>query len=67
MMKAKPKLKACPFCSSKVEVTRGLTGAPFLFFKCKNLDCGAVISFDNASANLKPISAIDNYNRRSDK
>ena len=60
------KLRECPFCGSKVEVTRGIANVPFLFFKCTNSDCGAVISFDNVAANLKPISAIDNYNRRAD-
>ena len=58
------KLKPCPFCGSKVEVTRGMMNAPFLFFKCTNLTCGAVISFDNAASNLKPRNAKDNWNRR---
>lgn len=60
------KLRECPFCGSKVEVTRGIVNVPFLFFKCTNSDCGAVISFDNASANLKPISAKDNWNMRTE-
>ena len=58
------KLKPCPFCGGTVKITQGLTGAPFLFFKCKNKDCGALISFDNDVANATPILAIENYRKR---
>lgn len=61
---AENKIKPCPFCGSKVEVARGMMNAPFLFFKCTNLTCGAVISFDNSASNSKPRNAKDNWNRR---
>lgn len=56
--------KGCPFCGSKVKITRGVFNAPFLFFKCVNEECGAVISFDNEKANLLPEMAMRNFNRR---
>ena len=58
-------LKPCPFCGSKlVKYTRGITGAPIVFLKCGNLDCGAVVSFDNEKCHLLPESAINAWNRR---
>ena len=58
-------LKPCPFCGSKlVKFTRGSISAPFLFFKCGNPDCGAVVSFDNEKCHLLPESAINAWNRR---
>ena len=49
-VKAKIKTSPCPFCSGEVNITHGLIGAPFWFFKCK--ECGATISFDNDEAGL---------------
>ena len=59
-------LKPCPFCGSKIAVTRGLLNAPFYFFKCRNEKCGATVSFDNMTANLDPPKAVGNWNRRGD-
>lgn len=57
-------LKPCPFCGDKdIDVSRGVTGAPFLFFKCRQ--CGATVSFDNMAANHFPGLAIANWNSRS--
>ena len=59
------KLKPCPFCGGKlISYSRGNVNAPFLFFKCGNLDCGAVVSFDNDACNLLPEKAITHWNRR---
>ena len=57
-------IKPCPFCGSKVKITKGVYNAPFWFFKCTNRRCGAVISFDNDRANICPDVAIYNYNER---
>ena len=57
-------IKTCPFCGANVAVTRGLTNAPFYFFKCRNQMCGATVSFDNMKANLDPPKAVGNWNRR---
>ena len=44
-VKAKIKTSHCPFCCGEVNITHGMTGATFWFFKCKK--CGATISFNN--------------------
>ena len=36
----------------------------FLFFKCKNPKCGAIVSFDNDVCNAKPEKAVEFWNRR---
>ncbi len=59
------KLKPCPFCGGKsISCTHGITNKPFLFLKCKNKDCGAVVSFDNDVCNSFPAKARDWWNRR---
>lgn len=56
-------LKPCPFCGNKkIQVSHGMTGAPFLFFKCK--ECGATVSFDNDLSNRVPDLACANWNHR---
>ncbi len=58
-------LKPCPFCGSRlVSYTRGIIGAPIVFLKCENPDCGAVVSFDNEECHLLPENAITMYNTR---
>lgn len=57
-------LKPCPICGGTVTETNGVMGAPFLFFKCRNTKCGAVVSFDNIVANIAPLKARHNWNRR---
>ena len=59
----KIKLKPCPFCGNKkVKLTKGITGAPFLFFKCEN--CDACVSFDNFVSNTSPAMAVGYWNTR---
>lgn len=57
-------VKTCPFCGSEVRVTKGLINAPFWFFKCANPKCGAIVSFDNMDANLRPRAALKYFNNR---
>ena len=58
-------LKPCPFCGGKlVSYSRGIIGAPIVFLKCGNPDCGAVVSFDNEACHLLPEKAITMYNKR---
>ena len=57
---------SCPFCGSDVLVTRGITKAPFLFFKCQRSECGAIISFDNEACNLDPVKALDLFKERAE-
>ena len=66
-------LKPCPFCGEKlsaraklISYSQEFTGSPFLFFKCRNLDCGAVVSFDNEQCNRLPETAIRYWNRRAE-
>lgn len=61
-MKAKIKIKSCPFCGGEIRVTHGYIMAPFWFFKCKK--CGAVISFDNDECNSNPERAKEYFERR---
>lgn len=56
--------KRCPFCGGEVKVTHGLMNLPIWLFKCKNKDCGAVISFDCDRANNDPNEAFELWNRR---
>lgn len=64
-MSAQPQeLARCPFCGRKVYVTRGITSAPFLFFKCNNAKCGAIVSFDNDVCNDEPVAAFICWERR---
>lgn len=59
-------VRECPFCGAKVNVSHGaLHIAPFYFFKCKNKNCGAVVSFDNYEANMQPEKAVKYWNERS--
>lgn len=61
------KLESCPFCDGKlVNYSRGIIGAPIVFFKCGNPDCGAVVSFDNEMCHMLPEKAIDYWNNRAD-
>lgn len=60
----KTSIKRCPFCGSRVEVTNGILRLPILMFKCMNKKCGAVVSFDNGTANNDPITALDFWNAR---
>lgn len=61
----KAKLMSCPFCGAKsIECTRGITDMTFLFFKCKNPKCGAIVSFYNDVCNAKPEKAVEFWNRR---
>jgi hypothetical protein len=63
-IKLKKELKPCPFCGSLVREAEGIGG--LLFFACTNYaGCGAMISFDQKTANAYPEKAIDMYNRRS--
>ena len=58
-------LKACPFCGSKlVNHTRGIIGAPIVYMKCGNPECGAIVSFDNDACHLLPEKALTMWNRR---
>lgn len=57
-----PKLLNCPFCDGEINITHGMIGAPFWFFKCKK--CGATISFDNDECNHNPEKAKDYFKRR---
>ena len=62
-IKLKKELKPCPFCGSEVREAEGIGG--LLFFACTNYaGCGAMISFDQETANLHPEKAVDMYNRR---
>ena len=59
-------LKPCPFCGkNKLTVSRGLSNYPFLFIKCGNPDCRAIVSFDNDACNGTPKLAIKHWNKRS--
>ena len=58
------KLKPCPFCGGEVKRTIGFMG--FNFFKCKNRECGATVSFDNDYCNEHTEEAIKAWNRRAD-
>mgnify|MGYP003298296154 CR=1 FL=1 len=61
-------LKKCPFCGSNILVTKGLgvVNVQYFFFKCQNHKCGAVVSFDNITANTYPETAVLNWNSRKD-
>lgn len=61
-MKAKIRVKPCPFCGGGIKVTHGFICAPFWFFKCQK--CGAVISFDNYECNAEPSKAKEYFERR---
>ena len=61
-VKAKIKTSPCPFCGGEVNITHGMIGAPFWFFKCQK--CGATISFDNDECNHNPDKAKDYFKRR---
>ena len=62
-IKLKKELKPCPFCGCPVREAEGIGG--LLFFTCTNYaECGAMISFDQETANLHPEKAIEMYNRR---
>lgn len=61
-VKAKIKTSPCPFCGGEINITHGMIGAPFWFFKCKK--CGATISFDNDECNYNPEKAKDYFERR---
>ena len=56
------KLLPCPFCGHKVHQVIGVYG--LRFFKCRNPECGAVMSFDNDYHNNNPEETIEIYNRR---
>lgn len=59
------KLKPCPFCGSKlVNYSRGIIGAPIVYMKCGNPECGVVVSFDNDACHLLPEKALTMWNRR---
>ena len=59
------KLKPCPFCGSRlVSYSRGIIGAPILFMKCGNTECGAVVSFDNEKCHTLPEIAIKYWEKR---
>ena len=58
----KPSLKPCPFCGKAVKEQPGFQG--IIFFKCSNLECGAIISFDNFKCNISPPEAREYFNRR---
>lgn len=60
----KTSIKRCPFCGSTIDVTKGILRLPILMFKCTNKKCGAVVSFDNETANNDPIKALDFWNAR---
>lgn len=61
----KTSIKRCPFCGSTVQASNGvLLQLPMLMFFCTNKECGAVVSFDNETANNDPIKALDNWNAR---
>lgn len=62
----KTSIKRCPFCGSYVEASNGLLRFPILMFKCTNKKCGAVVSFDNETANNDCIKALDNWNARAE-
>lgn len=57
-------LSPCPFCGKPVREFRGIVGAPFVFFKCTNKRCGALVSFDNPYATTKVTSAEKCWNKR---
>ena len=59
------KLKPCPFCGSKlVNYTNGIIGAPIVFLKCGNSECGAVVRFDNEECHMLPKRAIRYWDKR---
>ena len=57
-------VKPCPFCGGSISITNGFIGAAFLFFKCNNKKCGAIISFDNDKCNAEPNKAKAYFERR---
>lgn len=61
-MKAKIETNRCPFCGGKVNISHGMIGVPFWFFKCKT--CGAIVSFDNDDCNHSPEKAKEYFERR---
>lgn len=64
-MKLKPRIKECPFCGGEVSLM-SLT-LPIRMFYCKNYKtCGAVVSFDNPTANKEKGDQhkIECWNRR---
>lgn len=63
----KTSIKRCPFCGSEVQVSNGILRLPILMFKCTNEKCGAVVSFDNETANKDCIKALDFWNARAEE
>lgn len=57
-------LARCPFCGKTVYVTRGVSRAPFLFFKCNNANCGSIVSVDNMVCNAEPMRALDFFGKK---
>lgn len=44
-------MKPCPFCGSKVKLTRYVS--PVKMFYCTNEDCEAIVSFNNDQCNYE--------------
>lgn len=63
-MKVAIQLKTCPFCGCDVEMSHGVMNLPIYLFKCKNHNCGAVMSSDNDRTRVSAITAVDFYNKR---
>ena len=63
-MKTKLRVKSCPFCGGEVEATHGILNMPIWYFKCRNRDCGAVISFDCEKTYRNQDEAFELYDRR---
>lgn len=61
-LKARIRVKGCPFCDGEINITHGVIGASVWFFKCKK--CGAIISFNNDECNTEPSRAKEYFERR---
>ena len=57
-------LENCPFCGGKIAIIKGFPHFPFLFFKCRNPKCKAIVSFDNEECNGNPKMALKYWNER---
>lgn len=59
-------LLPCPFCGGRVKATHGLLQLPIMLFKCRNPECGAIVSFRNDEADTIPSTAVKYWERRAE-
>ncbi len=68
-MKAKIKVKPCPFCGTEaVKMYHGLNNVTF--FLCTNKECSALVSFGGnkrvGNVAVEAENPLENWNRRAD-